>query len=151
MKKLTLSLGVIFSFILFSLFGRESRPALPPVNPVPDPSPLPSVVPVNSATPAIPQTSSGFKNGSYTGDVADAFYGNLQVQAIISGGRITDVRFLQFPNDRERSVMINTRAMPYLKAETIQAQSAQVDIVSGATDTSLAFIQSLGSALNQAR
>jgi len=58
---------------------------------------------------------------------------------------------LLYPNDRRESVDINSQAMPYLKQEAIQAQTAQVDGVSGATDTSQAFIQSLGSALKQAR
>ncbi|MFI5265170.1 MAG: FMN-binding protein [Candidatus Levyibacteriota bacterium] len=92
-----------------------------------------------------------FKDGTYTGNAADAFYGTIQVQTVISGGKITDVVFLQYPNDRSRSIAINTFAMPNLKQEAITAQSAQVDIVSGATDSSNAFIQSLSSALSQAK
>ena len=92
-----------------------------------------------------------YKDGSYTGNSTDAFYGNIQVQAIISGGKITDVQFLQYPSDRSRSVAINTFAMPNLKQEAIQAQSANVDIVSGATDSSNAFIESLSSALSKAK
>lgn len=91
-----------------------------------------------------------YKNGTYTGSVADAFYGNVQVQVTISGGQITDVQFLQYPSDRQTSIMINSQAMPYLKQEAIAAQSAQVAGVSGATATSQAFIQSLSSALSQA-
>lgn len=71
--------------------------------------------------------------------------------AVISGGRLTEVRFLQYPNDRSTSVQINSQAMPYLQQEAIKAQSAKVDIVSGATYTSQAFIQSLKIALNSAR
>jgi len=92
-----------------------------------------------------------YKDGTYTGSSADAFYGNIQVQAVISGGKITDVQFLQYPNDRSRSIAINTLAMPNLKQEAIQAQSANVNIVSGATDSSNAFVQSLSSALSQAK
>lgn len=91
-----------------------------------------------------------YNDGTYTGSVADAFYGPMQVAVVIQGGKITDVQFLQYPNDRSYSIFVNSQAMPYLKAETIQAQSAQVDIVSGATQSSMAFIQSLGSALAQA-
>ena len=82
--------------------------------------------------------------------MADAYYGNVQVQAVISGGKITAVNFLQYPNDRSNSIRINTQAMPYLQQEAIQAQSAQVDGVSGASATSAAFVQSLTVALNQA-
>jgi uncharacterized protein with FMN-binding domain len=92
-----------------------------------------------------------YKDGTYTGDVADAFYGNIQVKVTISDGKISDVQFLQYPNDRRNSIEINTYAMPILRQEAISAQSAQVDIVSGATDTSRAFIESLGTALSQAR
>lgn len=94
--------------------------------------------------------SKTYKDGSYTGSVADAFYGNIQVRAVIQGGKITDVKFLQYPNDQGNSVAINQQAMPYLKQEALQAQSANVDGVSGATDTSIAFKQSLSSALQQA-
>ena len=92
-----------------------------------------------------------YKDGSYIGSAADAVYGNIQVQAVIQNGKLADVTFLQYPNDRTRSVAINTVAMPNLKQEAIQAQSAQVDVVSGATDSSNAFVQSLASALNQAK
>jgi uncharacterized protein with FMN-binding domain len=92
-----------------------------------------------------------YKDGTYTGSVADAFYGNVQVQATISGGKITGVTFLQYPNDRSTSVGINSQAMPYLQQEAIAAQSGQVNVVSGATDTSGAFVQSLTSALTQAQ
>ena len=92
-----------------------------------------------------------YKNGSYTGSVADAHWGNIQVKAVIQNGKITDVQFLQYPNDRNRSIDINQYADPLLTSEAIQAQSANVDIISGATDSSEAFIQSLTDALTQAK
>jgi len=60
------------------------------------------------------------------------------------------VQFLQYPSDRNTSIRINSRAMPILKQEAISAQNANVNIVSGATDSSQAFQQSLASALSQA-
>ncbi|GHO50369.1 hypothetical protein KSX_85320 [Ktedonospora formicarum] len=92
-----------------------------------------------------------YKDGSYTGSVADAHWGNVQVKVVIQNGKITDVSFLQYPNERSRSVMINEYADPQLSSEAIQAQSANVDIVTGATDTSEAFMQSLADALSQAK
>jgi uncharacterized protein with FMN-binding domain len=83
--------------------------------------------------------------------VADAQWGYIQVKAIISNGKITDVQFLQYPNERNRSIMINNYADPQLTSEAIAAQSANVDIVTGATDTSQAFTQSLSDALSQAK
>ncbi len=92
-----------------------------------------------------------YKDGSYVGQVIDAFYGNVQVKAVIQNGAISDVQFLDYPHDRNTSIMINSQAMPWLKEEAIQAQNANVDIISGATYTSEAFKQSLGDALSQAK
>lgn len=102
-------------------------------------------------TPTTGSSSSTYKDGTYTGSVEDAYYGNIQVQATISGGKLTDVQFLQYPNDNRTSLSINTQAMPYLKQEALQAQSANVDIVSGASDSSQAFQRSLANALQQAQ
>lgn len=111
----------------------------------------PPPVATGTAPPLATNNSSiTYKNGTFVGSVADAFYGNVQVQVVIQGGKITDVQFLQYPNDRQTSIAINSQAMPYLRAEAIQAQSANVAGVSGATATSQAFIQSLAAALSQA-
>ena len=86
----------------------------------------------------------------YQGSPIDAYYGLVQVQVTVQNGSIQDVQFLQYPNDRRTSQQINSIAMPYLQQEAIQAQSAQVDIISGATLTSEGFIMSLQSALQAA-
>ncbi len=97
------------------------------------------------------QTSqASYKDGQYTGDAADAFYGTVQVQAIITNGKITNVQFLQYPNSPGHTSEVSSRSMPVLQSEAVQAQSANVNIVSGATQTSQAFIQSLASALAKA-
>jgi len=91
-----------------------------------------------------------YKDGKYDGSIVDAYYGNIQVRAIIESGILTGVQFLSYPSDRSYSVEINKRAMPILEAEAIKNQSANVDIVAGATNTSNAFRSSLGSALSLA-
>lgn len=107
-----------------------------------------------SSSSAASSTSSSsattYKDGSYTGSVEDAYYGNVQVSVTIAGGRITNVKFLQYPNTHQVSVIINQQAMPYLKQEAIQSQNSNVQLISGATFTSQAFVQSLQSALNKA-
>jgi uncharacterized protein with FMN-binding domain len=143
MKKLGLSLGVIFLFAIYSL--TQQKPTSGVIA-----SPVPTTG-GNTATPPPTGVSGTYKDGSYVGSASDAFYGNVQVKAVIQGGRITDVQFLQYPSDRARSILINTMAMPVLTTEAISAQSEKVDIVSGATDTSGAFVQSLGSALASAK
>jgi uncharacterized protein with FMN-binding domain len=95
--------------------------------------------------------SSQYKDGTYTGPEADAYYGNVQVQVTIQSGKIANVNFLDYPQDRRTSARINSIATPYLVTEAIQAQSADVDIISGATLTSEAFVKSLQVALNQAQ
>jgi uncharacterized protein with FMN-binding domain len=126
------------------------------VTPAPAPAPAPSPAPTSSApTPApVPQpaaTAGAFKDGSYTGPVTDAFYGPMQVQAIISGGQLSDIKILQYPNSHSYSVQVNSYALPQLAQEAIAAQSANVNVVSGATQSSFAFQQSLAAALAQAK
>ncbi len=103
---------------------------------------------------ASPATSTGtppvYKDGTYTGSTADVGYVPVQVQAVISGGKITAINYLQMPSDASRSQMIASQAKPMLMQEAISAQSANVDTISGATADSGGFVQSLTSALSQA-
>jgi uncharacterized protein with FMN-binding domain len=91
-----------------------------------------------------------FVDGTYTGPAVDAYYGLVQIQAIVQRGQLVDIAVLQYPSDRRLSVRINRYALPRLRDEVISAQSAEVDIISGATLTSWAFMRSLGSALGSA-
>lgn len=157
MKKFIVAVLIIGAFVLYSLVDHTNLVALSP-NSSTDSSSSSSSSTNTSSTSVVPTTpgtagSSGslYKDGSYTGSVADAQWGYIQVKAVIQGGKITDVQFLQYPNERNRSVMINSYADPQLTSEAIQAQSANVDVVTGATDTSDAFIQSLSDALSQAK
>ncbi len=95
--------------------------------------------------------TASLRNGSYTGSSVDTPFGPVQVQVTIQGGRIADVQALQTPSSHGRSIMINAYAAPLLRQEVLAAQSAQIDVVSGATYTSMAYAQSLQSALGQAR
>lgn len=120
--------------------------------PAPTPIPITTPIPTPAPTPApTPKPTGLYADGSYTGNPADAYYGTVQVKVIVSGSKITDVKFLQYPSDRSTSRYINGQAMPLLTQETIQAQSANVSGVSGATATSGAFIESLTSALALAK
>lgn len=95
--------------------------------------------------------SGAYADGVYTGSQEDAHWGNVTVAVTISNGMLSDVQFLEYPNHRNRSVEINNYAIPELIQEAIQAQSAEVDLVSGATDTSRAYLKSLETALQQAQ
>ncbi len=116
--------------------------------PPPPPPPKPTPPPPPATTP---QPSHKYNDGTYVGLVENAFYGNVQIQTTIQNDKIVSVQFLQYPNKQTESQKINTRATPILSSEAIKAQSASVDTVSGATHTSRAFVQSLASALNQAK
>jgi uncharacterized protein with FMN-binding domain len=110
------------------------------------------IVPPTEVPPTdVPATQGQYKNGEYTGPQVDAFYGLVQVKAVVQNGQIASVDFLEFPQDRRTSQRINAVAVPYLKMEAVQAQSANVNIISGATLTSEAFMMSLQSALDSAK
>ena len=174
MKKFLLSFVLVIAFAFYVMLSssRQFTASVASNQPVPSavvvkaptsspvasksPSPIPSIPSIPSATakaspkPTVTPLASKYKDGVYNGSVTDAYFGNLQVAATVNGGRLTDVAFLQYPNDRRTSQQINSRAITVLKSEAITAQSAQVDIVSGATQTSQAFSQSLAAALSKA-
>lgn len=156
MKKFSVAVLIIGAFVLYSLLYHINPVALVPTSSTrASSSSGTSTSGSTSTTSGTTNTTSSngvlYKDGSYTGSVADAQWGTIQIQATIQGGKITKVQFLQYPNERNRSIEINTYADPQLASEAIQAQSANVDAVSGATDTSEAFIQSLTDALSQAK
>lgn len=105
---------------------------------------VPVMARINAAT-------TGLNDGTYRGPVVNAYYGLMQIEAVIRNGRLASIRVLRYPNTHGTSIYINRRALPQLRDEVISAQSASVDIVSGATLSSHAFIQSLGGALRKAR
>jgi len=153
--QITVVLGLFFSLVIFkSLFKGDEGDNVQVGNnnqAVQQPQSQPIDNTSQSTTPAQSSNSSAqYKDGSFTGSSEDAYYGNIQVKVIISNGKITDVIFLDYPQDNRTSLSINSQAQPMLKAEAISAQSANVDIISGASYTSMAFQKSLASALSQA-
>ncbi len=104
-----------------------------------------------TATPSASATSgsSSAADGTYTGDVVDVGrgYGDVQVEITVTGGRVVDVQALAVPQNDPRSAQISNVAVPYLVDQALQAQSADVAGVSGATYTSVGFASSLKSAL----
>ncbi|HSW88696.1 MAG TPA: FMN-binding protein [Candidatus Saccharimonadales bacterium] len=151
MKKFLLSFGVILAFAGYSVHEKNETASIHVTPNTSSATPTTSGGITTTNAPSSNTPIGAYKDGTYTGDVADAYYGNIQVKATIQNSKISDVVFLQYPNDRGESVEINTQAMPMLKQEAITAQKAQVDVVSGATDSSQAFVQSLQSALDKAK
>jgi len=95
--------------------------------------------------------SSGSAGGkTVTGKVENTSYGPMQVQLVLTGKKISKVNVLQQTNTGERSTQIDSMAVPQLTSETLTAQSARINAVSGATYTSQGYIQSLQSAVDAA-
>jgi len=153
--KYILSGFVVVAFLLTAGWeALQSTPVPTPVDLPPITLNLSASIPVSpnpTLAPTLAPRLGLYRDGVYIGPAADAFYGLIQVRTTITNGRIANVEFLNYPNDRSTSIEINSVAMPILRSEAIAAQSANVDIVTGATDTSHAFIESLRSALNQAK
>jgi uncharacterized protein with FMN-binding domain len=103
-----------------------------------------------AATQDTAQVQGAYRDGTYKGISANAYYGRVQIEAIVSNGHLASIRMLDYPRDRRRSLYIAQQSLPVLEREAISAQSANIDTVSGATLTSEAFIKSLDSALSRA-
>lgn len=166
MRKVILSFSLFLSFSAYILYARIIGTNAPVVL-TPEPNKTKTALslpqyntrasnssskpkPAKTSPPPVINTGK-YKNGSYIGSLVDAYYGNVKVKAIVSGSKITDVQFLDYPQDRQTSVRINSRAMPYLISEAIAIQDANVDAISGASFTSAAYVESLSSALTQAK
>ncbi|WP_433282368.1 FMN-binding protein [Micromonospora sp. CA-244673] len=89
-------------------------------------------------------------SGTATGSVAQTRWGPVQVEITVSGGKITHVTAVQVPDGNHRDQEINDYAVPILRQETLTAQSARIDTVSGATVTSDGYRESLQSAIDAA-
>lgn len=100
-------------------------------------------------TNTTPSTSVGAVR-TIDGDPVDNPYGTVQVRVTLQGTKITNVTPLQMPVDRQYSAELSQQAAPLLLQEVLQAQSAQIDILSGASFTSQSYAQSLQSALDKA-
>src|SRR5690606_3426980 len=107
-----------------------------------------------AAPPAAAQSPQGgsqpIGDGTVTGDAARTQYGPVQVRLTVSGGKITKAEAIQAPKGGQ-SDQVTSDAVPKLNQAAIEAQSADIDAVSGATYTSTGYKKSLQSALDKAR
>jgi uncharacterized protein with FMN-binding domain len=102
-----------------------------------------------ASPPAAGSTPPSGGSEQVDGDVVSTQFGDIQVRLTESSGKIVDIQALQLPSDRRRSREISQFSAPILHDEALQAQSAQIDTVSGATYTSEAYRESLQSALDR--
>jgi uncharacterized protein with FMN-binding domain len=157
MKRATIVTGVTVvgvAWLLNYKITPHQFSAIAPVTPTQSPTNSASPSPTPSATSPLaspsPSPSPIALNGTFTGLDFPNRFGDVQVRVVISSGRITDVQAVQLPTDRAESAYISQQAGPWLRSEALQAQSANIDIISGATYTSQSYAQSLESALQQA-
>jgi len=162
MKRAVIATGATVIGVAWLLTYKATPPhigalsSVPPTpsagNPAPSPSISPSATPSPSAPPPpspTPSTSTTV-NGTFTGADAANFFGDVIVRVVISNGHITDVQAVKLPTDRAYSAYVSQVAGPLLRTEALQAQSANINVISGATYTSQSYAQSLESALQQA-
>lgn len=144
MKRITLWLLSTLSVVVL-LFGYDGSTAGTTT------ATPPAVVSGGGSTSGSTSSTGGSsKATTVTGDVASTQWGPVQVELTVNGGKITGVNVLQYPSGNGKDEEINSYALPILTQETTEAQSANIDMVSGATVTSNGYIQSLQSAIDQA-
>ena len=103
-----------------------------------------------AATDGSTDATAGASATTVTGAVAQTRWGPVQVEITVADGTITDVSVVEYPTENGRDREINEAALPVLVDETIDAESADLAMVSGATVTSEGDLESLQSALDQA-
>jgi uncharacterized protein with FMN-binding domain len=164
MKRATIVTGVTvvgLAWLLNYKVAPHQLTALTPASPTQGPGnpASPSSSPTAAASPAVtpsatptpsPSPSPTALSGTFTGADFPNRFGDVQVRIVITNGHITDVQAVQLPTDRAESAYISQQAGPWLRTEALQAQSANIDIIGGATYTSQSYQQSLESALQQA-
>lgn len=155
MKKFFLSLTVFAASAVYAAYqyagGNDAVSTAQATSNASAPIPQQTEAPATPAPAPAPKPKGQYVDGKYMGSAVYVYYGTVQVEAIVQGGKLTDVTFLQYPNDRSTSRYINSQAMPLLRQEALQAQNADVSGVSGASHTSGGFSESLANALAQAK
>ncbi|MGW0286650.1 FMN-binding protein [Streptomyces sp. NPDC003236] len=138
------SAATVSGMVLLLSLKPHAGPALAAGTPAP--APTSSSAGVSPGTTKAPATGTR----TVTGDSVQTRWGPVQVRVTIRGGKLTDVTAVTYPTENPRDQEINSYAVPQLRREALDAQSAQIDSVSGATYTSDGYRQSLQSALDSA-
>ncbi|HRA06513.1 MAG TPA: FMN-binding protein [Propionicimonas sp.] len=131
--------------------GTGTNEATAPSTPNSAESTAPSPSASESASESATDTSGGSsESGTYTGDEVETEWGVVQVQITVENGKITAAEAIEYPDENPKDQRINAYALPILSSEVLDAQSADIDAVSGATVTSDGYTESLQSALDAA-
>jgi uncharacterized protein with FMN-binding domain len=114
-------------------------PPLPPVSGTPDPS----------ASPPIP-AGTHLEDGDYESDKVTFEWGDLRARILVTGGKITTVQIMSYPDHRSQSLYLIQLADPILTTEVIKTQQSRVNTVSSATNSSIAFQDAIQGAIIKA-
>lgn len=151
MRRITLwFLATLSTVVLLFGYRTSTSSAMPTVTAAKAPA---AAAAPSTGTPSTSAPTTGSSSGgstTVTGSTASTRWGPVQVQLTVAAGKVTAVNVVQYPNGNGRDQEINAYAIPTLVQETLSAQSANIDMVSGATVTSNGYLQSLQSALDQA-
>jgi uncharacterized protein with FMN-binding domain len=140
------------AMVLLLSYKTAAQKADPPAALASTPTPSSTPSTTSSSSPSSTGSSgSGSTSGTrtVTGESVDTRWGPVQVQVTKANGKITDVQAVVYPDNNPRDQEINAQALPILRQEALAAQSAQIDMVSGATVTSQGYLSSLQSALDK--
>jgi uncharacterized protein with FMN-binding domain len=133
-----------------------------PASPVPNmPAPTTTKPPANNngggnsgggSDPAPPPPATmRMKDGTYLGrEVSAGTHGDVQLRIQVAGGKMTVIKVVKSPELSAPSKRITDAAFERMTAEALREQSAEVDIVGGATESCEAYIESLQSAIDAA-
>ena len=125
--------------------GSIDPSAAPTDSPAASPTPTPAKTPKPSKAP-----TGTLKDGTYDGDAIKFKYGTAQVEIVVSGGVITEVKALKLPTAGGYTKRVTTFFQTDIPARIVADQGWKISNVGGATYTSRAYSQSLQSAINQA-
>jgi len=103
-----------------------------------------------AAPSAAAPAAAAAKSGTFTGATAQTRWGPVQVRIVVANGKITSADAIRYPSGNGNDAQINAYAIPQLNAEAVAANSAKIDMISGATVTSGGYLQSLQNAVDQA-
>jgi uncharacterized protein with FMN-binding domain len=160
MKRILLSvIGTIAGLVALLSFKTHGQPLasageLPSAG-LPGTSGTSTSTSTSTATASPPTSSTAPTHTSsaprtFVGAAITTQYGVVQVKVSVAGGKIANVSFVQLTAFDGHSQDINSQAAPILLQETLAAQSAHIDTVSGASYTTDGYVQSLQSALDRA-
>jgi uncharacterized protein with FMN-binding domain len=145
-------LVLVFSYRTSTMGAGAAEPIAVATAPAPTPTPAPTSAPTATPSPtSTPASKAAGKSGTFAGATAQTRWGPIQVSITVANGKITDVVVPVYPNGNSRDEEINAYALPALRQSTLDAQSAAIDGVSGATVTSDGYKQSLQAALDAAQ